>query len=162
MMVSCNYKFMSCRHEVLSISTSILTLEVQKKISQLQGEIFQNTKIMNIPVSRSITPVFLSGAKFFQCGGWCPEFFICRNTLVISYRARKRGVFFGPRDRFSDRRKRRGAREARREGFLPVRKSIPRAEKNKPSLRVSVRILFSIQREAEKRPYFAEPLTVTF
>ena len=46
---------------------------------------------------------------------------------------------------------------ARRERFSSVRKSIPRAEKNKPSLLASVRILFSRQREAGKRPYVTEP-----
>ena len=83
MIVSCIYKFMSCRHEVLSFSTSILTemiLGGAKFFSHLHGEIFQKTKFLNTSLHHP--SIFEWGEIFFECGGMVPRIFYLRKHPV--------------------------------------------------------------------------------
>jgi hypothetical protein len=74
---------MSARHEVLSLSTSILTettLDVEKNFRSSSRVRYSYRQ--KFYISRSTNPVFLSGANFFfSVGDGAQNFIICGKTL---------------------------------------------------------------------------------
>ena len=53
-------------------------------VQQLSSDIVHKSNTLGSYIFFAAPPfsIFEEGEIFFRCGGWCPEFFICGNTLI--------------------------------------------------------------------------------